>query len=168
MGLDMYLTAEVYIGGAYHEIEPKSIGVSKRFKNSNNETPVTFDTYPTEDIDSLIYQVGYWRKANQIHRWFVDNVENGIDDNGVPHYVSKEQIEELRELCTELLHSKDQKKALELLPPMKGFFFGATDPEQKGFWEWYWEDLEATLLILDKALYFIEKYDADIKYSSSW
>ena len=26
------------------------------------------------------YQIGYWRKANHIHKWFVDTCANGVDD----------------------------------------------------------------------------------------
>ena len=33
----------------------------------------------------LIYednQIASWRKANAIHKWFVDNVQDGVDDCG--------------------------------------------------------------------------------------
>ena len=36
-------------------------------------------------------EVGYWRKANQIHKWFVDNVQDGVDDCG-EYKVTKEQL----------------------------------------------------------------------------
>ena len=47
-------------------------------------------------------EVCYWRKANQIHKWFVDHVQNGVDDCG-EYKVTEEQIDELRELCKELV-----------------------------------------------------------------
>ena len=38
--------------------------------------------------------MGYWRKANAVHNWFVDNVQDGND--GCKHYwVSKEDLQKL-------------------------------------------------------------------------
>lgn len=37
-----------------------------------------------EELDSkwnsILTEVASWRKANQIHHWFVENAQNGIDD----------------------------------------------------------------------------------------
>ena len=33
--------------------------------------------------DGDFEDVGYWRKANQIHNWFVQNVQGGEDDCGI-------------------------------------------------------------------------------------
>ena len=41
--------------------------------------------------------VGYWRKANQIHDWFVRNVQSG-EDNCRDYHVSREKLEELKNL----------------------------------------------------------------------
>ena len=30
--------------------------------------------------DSFFKEVMYWRKANYIHNWFVENIQNGSDD----------------------------------------------------------------------------------------
>lgn len=44
------------------------------------------------------YTAMYWRKANAIHNWFVQNVQSGNDDCG--HYdVSKDDLITLRDLC---------------------------------------------------------------------
>lgn len=45
--------------------------------------------------------VGYWRKANMIHKWFVDNVQGGVDECQVTQ-VSKEQLLSLIHLCEEV------------------------------------------------------------------
>jgi len=163
----MYLSAEVFIGGSYHKIEPEKIEVSSRFKETNDQSPEQWEPYPTEDIDSITYQVGYWRKANQIHGWFVDNVQHGEDDCRY-HDVSEEQLEKLQSICVELLQSRDKEKALELLPVRKGFFFGRYNPKEDGFWEDYWYDLETTVKAVTKALEYISRFRADIKYRSSW
>lgn len=39
-------------------------------------------------------EVGYWRKADDLHAWFVGNVQGGVDDCGF-YEVSKEQLEQL-------------------------------------------------------------------------
>ena len=41
----------------------------------------------------IIEQVGYWRKANQIHNWFVENVQDGEDDCCYHNEVTKEYLE---------------------------------------------------------------------------
>lgn len=52
--------------------------------------------YETSGIK--LHNVGYWRKANQIHNWFVNNVQNGYDD--CEYYeATKLQLEELLEIC---------------------------------------------------------------------
>ena len=46
--------------------------------------------------------VGYWRKANQIHNWFVHNVQGGEDDCG-NYEVSQSKLIELREICQKVI-----------------------------------------------------------------
>lgn len=36
----------------------------------------TGKNYPNKCIDTMVCD---WRKANQIHNWFVENVQNGVD-----------------------------------------------------------------------------------------
>ena len=45
-----------------------------------------------------IQEVGYWRKANHIHNWFVQKVQNGIDQCE-EHEVSREKMKELLAEC---------------------------------------------------------------------
>ena len=54
-------------------------------------------------------EIGYWRKANAIHKWFVDNVQDGIDDCK-NYFVDPSQLEELRELCQEVLDNHEKAK----------------------------------------------------------
>lgn len=106
-----------------------------------------------------VVEVGYWRKANQIHQWFVQNVQNGVDECE-KHSVTKEQLLELREACSAVLMDKD--KAAYILPTQGGFFFGSTDYD-----EWYLGDLEETIKIIDRATALIDE-GWDITYQSSW
>ena len=56
-------------------------------------------------------EIMYWRKANQIHNWFVINVQNKLDDCG-NYEVTKEALETLLEQCK--LVEEEFKKAKEV------------------------------------------------------
>ena len=105
--------------------------------------------------------VGYWRKANHIHRWFVDNCQGGVDDCR-DAYVSREQLRELRGLCEQVL--SDKSRAEELLPTQSGFFFGGTEYD-----DYYFSDIENTIEIIDRVLGNVpEGFEWHLSYSSSW
>ena len=103
-------------------------------------------------------QIGYWRKANQIHRWFVDNVQGGVDDCG-DYLVTKEQLEELLELAKSI--TKDN--AEELLPTQPGFFFGSYDYD-----DWYFQDIKDTIRTVKEALKKVDFKKDSVYYRASW
>lgn len=138
MGLDMYLTAERY----FWESQPK---------------PDLGDLIPEGyTVNTLIVEAVYWRKANQIHKWFVDNIQVGNDECR-PHYVTREQLRELVETCKKALLDPTE------LPPQSGFFFGSTDID-----EWYFANLNDTIEKVEKALAAFPEEDWDFRYCSSW
>ena len=98
----------------------------------------------------------YWRKANQIHAWFVANVQGG-DDDCREYDVTSEQLTELRGLCRQVLKTKNTN----LLPPYEGFFFGSTEID-----EHYFKVLRKTEQALTETLN--EHPDAEYSYRSSW
>lgn len=100
----------------------------------------------------------YWRKANQVHAWFVKNVQGGNDNCG-EYYVSQDKLKELRDLCQKALDNRDPN----LLPPQDGFFFGGTDID-----EWYWQDLKNTIAQLDRVFALPQLSDLSFSYNSSW
>ena len=143
MGLDMYLHAERFIWYNEGELAKQVAGVFPELKE--------------REVKKVIVEAMYWRKANAIHKWFVDVVQEGTDDCG-EYYVSREQLGELRDLVKKVLETRDASQ----LPPQAGFFFGSTDVD-----EWYWEDMKQTAEGLDKVLEeFPENWD--FKYHSSW
>lgn len=153
-----------------------------------------YDTAFKERLSNFTHdEVGYWRKANQIHAWFVDNVQNKIDDCGY-YEVSKESLKELYDACQRILISVqevidnderyahltvrefiDRNESLselkgfdELdfskdLPTRDGFFFGGTNYDI-----WYLYDIVQTVDILIPILE--EEQDNNIVYiyHSSW
>ena len=114
--------------------------------------------------------VGYWRKANQIHHWFVENIQNGNDDQR-EYIVSKEQLIELLETCYEVLKYvdlkncivKDEEAVRGLLPTYEGFFFGRYD-----YGEDYIDDIKNTIKILKDVIGNTDFDKEDIYYSCWW
>lgn len=154
MGLDMYLYASKYTSPAEWRPEDERKKFKEILKAIDGEKFVDTDL-PSVTID---LKVGYWRKANQIHQWFVDNVQDG-NDNCAEYYVDRDKLIELRELCK--LALKDKDKAEELLPTQSGFFFGSTEID-----EWYWQDVNATIKIINRCLEMPDTWT--FKYQSSW
>ena len=150
MGLDMYLNKRTYVQQWEHQ-KPEH----------KYEVVVTKGGEPTNikpnKVKYIIEEAGYWRKQNQIHRWFVENIQNGTDDCG-EYYVSKTDLETLLELCEKV--KADNSLADELLPGASGFFFGGTDYD-----EWYFNGIDNTIEILKEAL---EDENGEYLYSSSW
>lgn len=111
------------------------------------------------------YTAIYWRKANQIHNWFVSTLANGFDECQVIP-VSRENLVALHDRCGVLLDTKSNELAADLLPPTSGFFFGSTDID-----EWYWQDVEETHKQLTELLDEIteeNKWNYSIEYQASW
>lgn len=144
MGLDMYLKGKVFLD--YNSPEREDIAKM-----------LEIDGY---DVSAVTVELGYWRKANHIHKWFVDNVQNGVDNCG-EYFVSKKDLEALLLICKQALENKT--KASSLLPTQKGFFFGDYEYD-----EWYFDDLDSTIEIIDKALKFYNEKIVDIYYKASW
>ena len=145
MGLDMYLYAERYVSD-YNE-EGKELS-NKLFEATGRR------------ITSIRTEVGYWRKANAIHKWFVDNCQDGRDECQST-FVPDEKLEELLETVKQVL--ADPKLATELLPTTDGFFFGGAEYDS-----WYIQDLEETKDILERVLNDRSLDNWDFYYQSSW
>lgn len=154
MGLDMQLTRKVYIGAPYEHNNVKGTIYLTKGKE-NKEIKINFSK-----LSSIEEEVMDWRKANQIHGWFVNNVQDGIDDCK-EYYVSHQQLKSLRDLCKQVVDNKD--KAEELLPNTEGFFFGSQNYD-----EYYFADIQLTYLNLDSQIHSDEFEESSYYYSSSW
>lgn len=151
MGLDMFLRGKRFLS-RYSNPNDKEV-----ISEINKKFPELSD-WQEPPIQEIIIEVAYWRKANAIHRWFVENVQDGIDNCGY-YYVSREKLEELRELCIKAL--KGEAAARRALPTESGFFFGSTDYD-----EWYFKSIEDTIQSINKALTLPSSWD--FEYHSSW
>ena len=120
-------------------------------------------------IVSTEYTVIYWRKANQVHGWFVNTLADGVDECQRIS-VSRNNLVKLYDTCSVLLNTRSTELAKELLPPTSGFFFQAGGGEAQ-LDEGYWLDLEHTHEELSKLLEQIteeNKWDYNIEYQASW
>jgi hypothetical protein len=158
MGLDMYLNRKTYVRNwdFMQEKRKTKIIIKKDGKDISG--------IDTSKISHIIENVMTWRKANQIHNWFVKNIQNGIDDCK-EYDVGIEDLEKLLDTCKKVL--EDNTKAPKLLPCTEGFFFGSTD-----YNEYYFDDVQETKGELEK---IIEHYNTErdnlhqyFTYQSSW
>ena len=163
MGLDMYLHAERYVTG-YDFRGPVE---QKLYRSVVSLVGLAKGIDPETPSGTVSITVAYWRKANQIHQWFVENVQSGKDDCE-RYYVSREQLQELLNLCENVKASqkvgKKSAKAVagEYLPLQEGFFFGGTEID-----EWYWQDIDSTIKQLRRVLKEVPE-NCDFYYQSSW
>lgn len=164
MGLDMYLTKRTYVKNWNFQKDEQKHKVIVKLNGKSRK-----DIKPKR-ISQIIEDVGYWRKANQIHSWFVENVQDGRDECQ-ESYVSLERLTELRDLCKEVVERKgDDDFVSENLPTGSGFFFGSTEYD-----EYYYEDCKDTIKIIDTILKEEEIvrdtkgiYSGEYYYQASW
>lgn len=151
MGLDMYLMKKTYVKN-WSFMEP----------NERNEVSITVDGKPHPDIRperifEIVEEVAYWRKANQIHGWFVKNVQDG-NDNCAEYHVSREVLQELIDECKSVLEKKANPKSA--LPTTKGLFFGNDEYNES-----YYDDLRDTVSMIEPLL---KENGGTFYYTSSW
>lgn len=146
----MYLEAEHYVS-EYEEAGKELAGAIQRHISNglNKFKPI-----------NVTFRLAYWRKANAIHRWFVENVQDGLDECQ-SSYVPLEALQKLKEICEKVLNNNEL--AAELLPTAEGFFFGDTR-----YNEWYFEDVEKTLNITNDILSDPNVKNWWITYRASW
>jgi len=144
MGLDMYLSAKRYI-----------------WSDDRDGVAVTGLDIPAPlELCEIRCRAAYWRKANMIHAWFVEHVQDEVDDCGA-YEVGHASLQLLIDLCREVLANRD--KAAELLPTSLGFFFGSDEYD-----EYYFAELERTAAELTALLAACPDKDWTFEYQSSW
>lgn len=191
MGLDMYLSklpkvknytlAETicFNEELFHSFDNfNKTGLTELFK--------AFITKSELGFYSMEKEVGYWRKANAIHKWFIENTNEVTDGS---YEVTKQDLEKLKEACETVINGSklddglisigqryqngefvdileegkiiaNPELAKSILPTQDGFFFGNLDYD-----EYYIEKLKLTVDIIKEAL---EKTDFDKEYLYYW
>ena len=123
MGLDMYLFGtknfSVFTRNSVKPPLEKTFEFTSLINNHGLEkAPIDYDT-PWSNYD-IKFPIMYWRKSNQIHQWFVQNVQAGTD-NCAEYSVGIDQLRLLSKTIEPALVST--AAASELLPTTEGFFF---------------------------------------------
>lgn len=161
----MYLNKRTYIGNQYREEEKR--------------VTVNVPEIKSERISEIIEQVGYWRKANAIHGWFIRNCADG-DGERTKMEVEREQLQELLDTCKKVLkgskivkgkiangyHMEKVAGKLVQIPILEDGKYIEDDklakellPTEDGFFfggtdydDWYIENLKNTVKILEEVL----------------
>ena len=183
MGLDMYLEGSFSKRAYVQPTDQQYIDMREGKEVTVERSQALIDALEATGLQNApiehewnhltyVFPIITWRKANQIHKWFVDNVQEG-DDNCQRHYVSESDLEELLEIINEILEIKDpierKAKAFHTLPTdIEGCFFGSED-----YGDWYFEQLEDTKKVLDKLFAYNATAEAghcfdNFYYQSSW
>lgn len=172
MGLDMYLNR-------------------KRVLSWEDQIKMKEEMKVENPVISVEEEVAYWRKANQINKFFM---KRDIDGEGRQAKVDINDLKELLRICKRLKrelklidgkihtgtkYSKEggveemyadgkiianKELAEELLPTEAGFFFGSTDYD-----EWYYKQIVETIPVLEKIISeHNDAYDMEYSYYASW
>jgi hypothetical protein len=154
MGLDQYLERRHYVQRWNHT------PADKQFEVTVTQGGQPYALIQPERVSYVIEQVAYWRKANAIHRWFVEHVQNGEDDCR-EHPVPYEKLCELFNLVGNVFAGV--LVAADALPTESGFFFGSTE-----YGADYREDLKETRRQLAPLIAEGDQYGMDYYYRASW
>lgn len=179
MGLDMYFKIAEKIDGwqekDYIEIEhllneihasnlnydTSKVQMQQLSKKPNiDQVKIKVKMYGSDGCFVIFEEVGYLRKANQIHNWIVKNIQNGVD-KCQSSFLRKDQLIQLKQTCNAVL--QNFMEAESMLPTKKGFFFGST-----GYDYCYLQDVKECY---DMCEQIIKNTDFDkhvIIYYASW
>jgi len=115
--------------------------------------------YEGKRLQEMNFEGAYFRKNNAIHKYFVDNIQDGEDDCE-EYYITKKDLKDLLKIISGVL-SKNLKPE-ENLPNQSGFFYGSIE-----YGEHYFDNLKDAKNQIEDIL---KKYDDDFDfyYSSSW
>jgi len=155
MGLDMYFSKRTYVKN--WDFAP----LEQHFDITVKQNGQDVDHIDKSKILYIVEEFGHWRKFNALHNWFVENVQEGVD-NCREYSVNSHKLIELLNVLTQV--RDNHELAEELLPSTEGFFFGGTDYD-----DYYFEEVERTIEIIENAIKLAENEPfSDFYYQSSW
>jgi len=152
MGLDMYLNKKTYVENWEHTPREKEYDITIKRKVGHH--------IKTERITEICEQIMYWRKANHIHKFFIDNCADGKDECQ-EIYIDRSILADLVSTLTIVLHHKDEETSAKHLPTDSGFFFGSLMYD-----EYYYDCCQETLQIISNFLK--NEPDGELYYRASW
>jgi len=112
--------------------------------------------------DGKCCKIGYWRKFNALHRWFVENCGKGVDECQeirVNTHDLRVLLETLKEIDDAIREGNERTMQI-LMPPCSGDFFGSTN-----FDNYYKSEVRRTIPIIEKLL---NEKEEKYYYQASW
>lgn len=190
----MYAYKRTYVGNNYEQDVKKQVRVLPPEEEGGYKGQVKL--IDQSKVSEIKENIAYWRKANAIHNWFVNNVQDGVDDCKEYDF-GVEQMQELVDICKTILKTAktesgkvvngqrmtdngwediladgivvtNKDEIMELLPTTSGFFFGSTEIDG-----YFLDDIKSTVdqfesyLIKDEEGNYVYRY-TDFSYQSSW
>jgi hypothetical protein len=164
MGLDMYLYKKTYVKNWEHN------GPEKQHSFEVKLGGVIRPDIKPERISYITEEVGYWRKFNVLHGWFVENCGRVWIMEGY-WYVEPEKMKELletlqkvqellngSELVTKVVSGWDGKdyevlrydnvdEVEKIFSPTEGFFFGSNEIDI-----YFKEEVDRTVVLIEELL----------------
>ena len=142
------------------------MGLDMYLYRANREELEGWDNLNEEERERSIAmspwnEVCYWRKANQIRNWIVENCEYPADGNCEEVELSKKDLEKLVDTCRKVIDNHEL--ASELLPRSSGFFYGSQEYD-----EWYFEDLEDTISACERIIRDTDWKKEKVIYTDWW
>jgi len=118
-------------------------------------------------VEEITVRYAYWRKANHIHKYFVDNF--GFKENNTKYDCEYDKLMIFKDVLGDLLSSKSKNLAEKILPRMKGHYFGDQSIDEYSADSLYWNDLEYTFKILNDLENIINIFaNTKILYKAHW
>jgi len=157
MGLDMYLYKNTYVQNWEHQTPQQRHTISVKLGDNVRE-----DIKP-QRIAYIVEQIGYWRKFNALHHWFVENCAEGVDECQqirVNTHDLRVLLETLKEVDNAIKEGNERTMEM-LLPPSSGFFFGSTNLD-----DYYKDEVRRTIPIIEEAIN--EGEQEEFYYQASW
>lgn len=197
MGLDQYLTLRNKAANKRYEqiINYYNLSEEEQSKTRCPDYPISHNIHDIKwknfdhKTEPVEVEFLYWRKANQIHDWFVKNVQNGVDDCDY-YIVSIDKLHTLYKILIsiaekvaliekdddtfeiEFKENKSEIKAFceSILPTCDGFFFGSTDYDDDYFFDIIHtaKNLKSIFEYIDSNGIEDDSEDYAIYYHSSW
>lgn len=191
MGLDMWLHRRRFVKNFDHTPPEKRWEVIVK-QGGEEVSKNVFDPAKAYEVTE---EMAYWRKANAIHDWFIQNCADG-EDNCQDVWVTREQLETLLETVDKVLkasklvkgkiengysYEKDPATGKLVKKPnlVDGEYIEDPTvakkllPTAEGFFfgstdydQWYVEDLKYTKKVLTEALMADER--SEFYYRASW
>jgi hypothetical protein len=157
MGLDMYIKR----CNRTHHTPQQLVEIDNEFTDPLSEKVKPFHPLRNyeylDDIYSIFHEVAYWGKFNALHNWFVENIQNGVDDWGT-YEISRSSLDRLMVDIEKTIDGE-----VTDLEPVGGLFFGSTEKDY-----YYWEVMERAKVKIKSIQETFDFGQYRLFYSASW